>query len=219
MKQVVIARKGNFFSLGTHQPELCPIVEELGNLILNKFLAAEGSSSATSGLAQHPDVQDLLNKPDFDSALDQLRSSALPMQLYLEIGGEVKPSISSDMELEGAKVTQLEPHTPRPPPGLHSVAPDNPPTAQAPRTERAALYAPIAMITPEKSMHMTMYYAAWRECLHYAVQQYPEEAQTMTLLHMKAKDLALKLSVTREGVQKFIQYIQGWLKQDLGEAR
>lgn len=100
MKQVTIARDGKFFDLGSYKPEVCQIAEDLGNILVDKFWTPEGTSSviSDSDLAQHPDVQELLNKPDLESALKWLRDTELPMQLFLEMGGEAEASYASEME-------------------------------------------------------------------------------------------------------------------------
>lgn len=107
--------------------------------------------------------------------------------------------------------------------GVHgsaeSIAPNNPPAAQARHAKPEALNTTGSTTPCEKSMYTTLYYAAWRECLKFALQQYPDASQMVTDLHMKAKDLALKLPAAREGLQKILQYILAWLRQGLGDAR
>ena len=86
--------------MGAYKPEVCQIAVELGNLLVDKFSAAEGSKPQTSDLALHPDVHDLLQKPNLNEALAQLRDTALPMQLFLEMGGEAEASYVSEIEDE-----------------------------------------------------------------------------------------------------------------------
>lgn len=94
----------------------------------------------------------------------------------------------------------------------HSVAapPSNPPVA---------FDGTVATPPIEESVFKTAMYVAWRESLAIAKQQYPEISQAVLQLDVQAKDLALRLPNSNDGGQRFLECVQSWLKQGLGDVR
>lgn len=258
MNSVVIARKGRSFELGSYPPEVCEIAKDLGNFIIDKFWEPESSVVGICDWSQHPDVQDLLNMPNLEAALAQLREKAIPIQLQVEMEVWAELSMASEMDLEEGQTTSA-PEDPGPSPGSPTAAASTPPlenitpevfnradltdlpeevvemnfqasaaaavgaapevqtpvqvapihrrTAQAQAAKHSSLVSTQSIVPVERSVYKTLLYVSWTECLHYALQQYPDAVQIIRQLHIKVRELAMKLPITLEGFEKFTKRV------------